>query len=300
MKTAIKVFLAIGLISGILLVIIGLITIGIVDSPAVGGSITCLILGIINACTALKAFADLADATKREELVTTGILTLIFCNFIAGILILCVKESDLLETKTEDLDNNLSTPAIYFDEYNETEANEVFPFSKNEGTTVNLDFETAKKICENYTGEQFCQNVIYSDSENSTVNFNKSFLLGEFCFLFWNRKENTLTKIHIEKNFAHKLQDILYGKSDEYTVCLDSSYTDILSKTSFYDYIKCAFKITLVNNYDFQSGESVFHRKYGAGRIFAINGNYVTVDFYSCGKILLNKQEFDLEIVRIK
>ncbi len=69
MKTAAKVFIILGMICGF-------------------WTILPLIFGII-------ALKKLKTATKKEELTTSAVLTLLFCNLIGGILMLCLKDEDL-------------------------------------------------------------------------------------------------------------------------------------------------------------------------------------------------------------
>ena len=69
MKTAAKVFIILGMICGF-------------------WAILPLIFGII-------ALKKLKTATTKDELTTTAILTLLFCNLIGGILMLCLKDEDL-------------------------------------------------------------------------------------------------------------------------------------------------------------------------------------------------------------
>ncbi len=69
MKTAAKVFIIIGMVFQFWLIV-----------P--------LIVGII-------ALNKLNKATSKADLVGIGIVTLIFCNLIGGILMLCLKDEDL-------------------------------------------------------------------------------------------------------------------------------------------------------------------------------------------------------------
>lgn len=60
------------------------------------------------------ALKRLESAKKSSDLVTIGILTLLFCTRIGGILLLCMREDDLLtfeerraKEKEENKDSNL-------------------------------------------------------------------------------------------------------------------------------------------------------------------------------------------------
>ncbi|MBQ8868158.1 MAG: hypothetical protein IJ027_00370 [Oscillospiraceae bacterium] len=69
MKTAAKVFIILNMICGF-------------------WAILPLVFGII-------ALKKLKTATKKDELTTTAVLTLLFCSLIGGILMLCLKDEDL-------------------------------------------------------------------------------------------------------------------------------------------------------------------------------------------------------------
>ena len=73
MKTAAKVFIIIGMIVGF-------------------WSILPLIFGFI-------ALKKLKTATKKDDLVVTAILTLLFCNILGGIFMLLIKDEELVQEK---------------------------------------------------------------------------------------------------------------------------------------------------------------------------------------------------------
>ena len=75
MKTAAKVFIILGMIFSFYMIL-----------P--------LIFGFI-------ALKKLKTATKRDELTVIAILTLLFCNVIGGILMLCLKDEDLAPAVVE-------------------------------------------------------------------------------------------------------------------------------------------------------------------------------------------------------
>ena len=88
MKSAAKIFIIIGICVGF-------------------WAIVPLVVGII-------ALKRLESAKKSSDLVTIGILTLLFCTRIGGILLLCMREDDLLtfeerraKEKEENKDSNL-------------------------------------------------------------------------------------------------------------------------------------------------------------------------------------------------
>ena len=115
MKTAIKVFLIIGIVASAismflglraLLVPIDLDSLGIIiDIPSefeqllpmfrvVYGVVVAIVaaLGIV---FGVLAFKKLNVATEKKQLIANGILVLIFCNLIAGILMLAIPQSAL-------------------------------------------------------------------------------------------------------------------------------------------------------------------------------------------------------------
>lgn len=78
MKTAAKVFIIIGIVLEFYLIV-----------P--------LIVGVI-------ALKKLKRAQNKDELVTIGVLTLIFCSMVGGILMLCIPEEDLNRPMLNDND----------------------------------------------------------------------------------------------------------------------------------------------------------------------------------------------------
>lgn len=76
MKTAAKVFIILGMISGCLYIF-----------P--------LVVGII-------ALKKLKSATEKSQLVSMGVVTLIFCSLIGGILMLCLSDEDLAPKAEEE------------------------------------------------------------------------------------------------------------------------------------------------------------------------------------------------------
>ena len=88
MKTTIKVFIILGMIFAFYLIF-----------P--------IVVGIF----ALKA---LNEARNAKDLTTMGVLTLIFCNAIAGILMLLIKDEDLLSNECESIeDRKVSDDSVY-------------------------------------------------------------------------------------------------------------------------------------------------------------------------------------------
>lgn len=83
MKQTIKVFIIVGMVSSFILIF-----------P--------IIVGMI-------ALRKLEEANSREELRGMGVLTLIFCSQIAGILMLCLRDSDFDSVPTPTIDGT-ATP----------------------------------------------------------------------------------------------------------------------------------------------------------------------------------------------
>ncbi len=88
MKNVIKVFIILGMIGNAILIF-----------PIIFG---------------IKALKELERVTKPEELKTTAILTLLFVNLIAGVLMLVIKESDLAVNVKDNIEHKNTA------EYNES------------------------------------------------------------------------------------------------------------------------------------------------------------------------------------
>ncbi|MGN0804549.1 MAG: hypothetical protein ACI4MS_04110 [Candidatus Coproplasma sp.] len=111
MKTASKIFTIIGIISAsisfitafiisIMLLVIGPQAIYDVPIAIVLIPVVITVLIVLTICTALSivfgsiTLSKLKTATSKSQLFTWGILDLIFCSTIGGILILCLNDSD--------------------------------------------------------------------------------------------------------------------------------------------------------------------------------------------------------------
>lgn len=73
MKTAAKVFIIIGMVFTFYLIV-----------PVIVGAI---------------ALSKMKKATSRDELTGIGIVTLLFCNILGGIFLLCTKDEDYAENQ---------------------------------------------------------------------------------------------------------------------------------------------------------------------------------------------------------
>lgn len=65
-----------------------------------------IIIGMIVGCVAILpiifgvlALKKLEEAKTASELTTMGVLVLLFCSLIGGILMLCIKDQDLVENQ---------------------------------------------------------------------------------------------------------------------------------------------------------------------------------------------------------
>ncbi len=103
MKKASKVFIVMGIVYQI---IMSIMYFAILMSGNAGNkegvvvflwfiSLTGFIVGLI-------ALSKLKDAKKAADLKLTAILTLLFCNLIGGILMLCLSDGDLKPVKKDD------------------------------------------------------------------------------------------------------------------------------------------------------------------------------------------------------
>ena len=81
MKTVAKIFIIIGMVVGFWMIV-----------PIIVGSI---------------ALNKLASATKKEELTGIGICTLLFCNVIGGVLMLCIPESEFVDDTLNETNINV-------------------------------------------------------------------------------------------------------------------------------------------------------------------------------------------------
>lgn len=91
MKTAIKVFLIISIVFGAFNL---LAAIGYLAAGEMVQGITSLILGACPIIMGSIALGKISSATSRQGLTGLGVLVLLFCNVIAGILILVSSERD--------------------------------------------------------------------------------------------------------------------------------------------------------------------------------------------------------------
>ncbi|MGN1104009.1 MAG: hypothetical protein ACI4QI_03955 [Candidatus Coproplasma sp.] len=101
--------------------------------------IVLMILGIVFGTKTLK---KLNTATCKSELIVWGILDLIFCNVVGGILVLCLKDSDMIQ---------VSEPVF------EQAAEEVFATATDE-----ISEQAAEEVSEQATEE-----VIKQDTDNN-------------------------------------------------------------------------------------------------------------------------------------
>ena len=53
-----------------------------------------IIVALIPLIIGIKAYKELNNATKRDDLITIGIITLIFCSFLGGLFMLLMQDSD--------------------------------------------------------------------------------------------------------------------------------------------------------------------------------------------------------------
>jgi hypothetical protein len=87
MKKAAKVFIIIGMVLGFY-------------------AIVPIIVGIL-------ALKKLNEASRAQELETLGILTIIFCSVLGGILMLCVKDDDLSASAPDYIQNIKDLNELY-------------------------------------------------------------------------------------------------------------------------------------------------------------------------------------------
>lgn len=106
MKTAAKIFVILGMVGGVIVFALYLILgiIGITSGNGVeltgmvySGAVVCgvPVIGLIPSIVGLFSLKKLKTATSHDQLVGMGVVTLIFCSLVGGILMLCVQDSDL-------------------------------------------------------------------------------------------------------------------------------------------------------------------------------------------------------------
>ena len=109
MKIATKVFLIIGIVSGAIICGMSAIYIFTLSSfglfafalteglsvPITAVMFSILIIGVVIIVVGTISLRRLDSATSKKELVGTGVCCLIFCNIVAGILMLCIRDKDL-------------------------------------------------------------------------------------------------------------------------------------------------------------------------------------------------------------
>lgn len=95
MKTAAKVFIIIGIVVGVLNLFNGIFTLtdSANDSETAWG-VSQILLGAASVVVGGFTLSKLSSATCRQDVTVVGILSLLFCNFIAGILILASSDRD--------------------------------------------------------------------------------------------------------------------------------------------------------------------------------------------------------------
>jgi hypothetical protein len=111
MKTTCKIFIYLSIIFGFYLIV-----------P--------IIVGII-------ALEKLDSAKSREEIKTIGILTLIFCSVVAGIIMLCIDDNELKENEVIEDENSKDNKPIIQD--NEPDKNDDIIKEPNDNTNKNDD-----------------------------------------------------------------------------------------------------------------------------------------------------------------
>lgn len=110
MKTASKVFVIISIVFACLELFAGFIclSVGFGDIGAFA-----LIWGLIVLLISICALSELNKARKHSDLVVIGVLTMIFCSFLAGLLMLLIKDEELQSDLEEDEENEHPSPYVY-------------------------------------------------------------------------------------------------------------------------------------------------------------------------------------------
>ncbi len=130
MKTAAKVFLIIGLVFSSILLLISFILVFYLPF-----SIILIIWDIISILITCGSLNYLNKATCKSDLITIAILTLIFCNLIAGILMLCCQDSDFEENIDENKEDDEENEDNY---YNDEEEEYIKPIKAKKKVVTNI------------------------------------------------------------------------------------------------------------------------------------------------------------------
>ncbi|MFA6862119.1 MAG: hypothetical protein WCR56_07115 [Bacilli bacterium] len=106
MKTAAKIFVILGMVGGVIIFALYLI-LGIIglsqgtnvelSGMAFSGAVVCglSVIGLIPFIVGFFSLKKLKTATSHDGLVGMGVVTLLFCSLVGGILMLCIPDSDL-------------------------------------------------------------------------------------------------------------------------------------------------------------------------------------------------------------
>ena len=148
MKTAIKIFLILGMIVGATFSLICLFGILIVPFPLNLLYIILAIYGLVPFTIDLVARKKLEKASSKNELTVISILVLLFGGLIAGILMLVASEEDLIGYKTKNLyeehhQKETLNQSLSIDNL-ESELNKLKKLHDN-GTLTDEEYEEARK-----------------------------------------------------------------------------------------------------------------------------------------------------------
>ena len=103
MKKASKVFIVIGIVCQIIMSILFFALLISGNAGNKEGSVVFFWLtSLTGFIVGLIALSKLENAKKAGDLKLTAILTLLFCNLIGGILMLCLSDGDLKPVKKDD------------------------------------------------------------------------------------------------------------------------------------------------------------------------------------------------------
>ena len=148
MKTAIKIFLILGMIVGATFSLICLFGILIVPFPLNLLYIIYAVIGLVPFVIDLLAWKKLEKASSKNELTVISILVLLFGGLIAGILMLVASEEDLIGYKIKDLyeehqQKETLNQSLSIDNL-ESELNKLKKLHDN-GTLTDEEYEEARK-----------------------------------------------------------------------------------------------------------------------------------------------------------
>lgn len=156
-KTASKVFIIISIVYSVIAFIGGFVLAGISSYGAI-----MIVWALISLTTSLFALEMLSKARSHKELVTIGVLTMIFCSFLGGLFMLLIKDEELNQTM-----NRKVIPQSYsvrnFETFEEADyENDISDDEEDKCTSKRIENNTTPYVG-NVTNCVYCGEELYDD-----------------------------------------------------------------------------------------------------------------------------------------